>query len=423
MAANGNNNWKPEKLENICAQITDGKHGDCQDEPESGFYFLSCKDVANGKLNYEGARQITEADFLDTHRRTKFAPTDVLITNSGTIGRMAIAPDNELTRRTTFQKSVAILKPLASRVEPNFLYYALQDDIHRLIEFAGGTAQKNLLLRDLRAFEVSVPPLPVQRRIAGVLSAYDELIENSQRRIRILESMARALYREWFVHFRFPGHEKIKRVASPLGEIPQEWEVKTVADSFVISGGGTPSRKEDKYWNGGKIQWYSPSDLTGAGTMFMDDSSDHITELGLAESSARLFPARSVMLTSRATIGAIAINTHEACTNQGFITCQPNERVPLYYLFHWLTENVPTFQRMASGATFKEISRGVFKTIDFLQPPARLVSHFEDTAAPMAEQSLALQRQIQNLRRTRDLLLLRLLSGQVVINKPKKDHE
>ena len=105
----------------------------------------------------------------------------------------------------------------------------------------------------------------------------------------------------------------------------------------------------------------------------MDDSRDHITERGLRESSARLFPACSVMLTSHATIGAIAINTHEACTNQGFITCLPNERVPLNFLFHWLTENVPKFVRMASGATFKEISRGVFKTIEFLQPPAKLV--------------------------------------------------
>jgi type I restriction enzyme S subunit len=191
--------------------------------------------------------------------------------------------------------------------------------------------------------------------------------------------------------------------------------VRAVANSFEISGGGTPSRKDERYWQDGTIQWFSPSDLTGAGTMFMDDSSDHITQMGLAESSARLFPARSVMLTSRATIGAIAINTREACTNQGFITCLPNERVPLYFLFHWIAENVPTFQRMASGATFKEISRGVFKTIDFLQAPSQLVKQFEASAAPLAEQALALQRQIQNLRRTRDLLLPRLLSGDLAL--------
>src|SRR5437879_1201494 len=199
MAANSSHNWQPQKLEDICDHITDGKHGDCQDEAGSGFFFLSCKDVANGQLNYQNARQIAKADFLDAHRRTKFAPSDILITNSGTIGRMALAPDNELTRRTTFQKSVAILKPVASRVEPIFLFYALLSDIHRLIGFASGTAQKNLLLRDLRAFEVRVPPLPVQRWIAGILSAYDELIENSQRRIQLLEAMAQALYREWFV--------------------------------------------------------------------------------------------------------------------------------------------------------------------------------------------------------------------------------
>lgn len=89
--------------------------------------------------------------------------------------------------------------------------------------------------------------------------------------------------------------------------------------------------------------------------------------------------------------------------------------MPLHFLFHWLTESVPTFQRMASGATFKEISRGVFRTIEFIQPPTKLVRAFEDSVAPMAEQILALQRQIQNLRRTRDLLLPRLLSGQISI--------
>lgn len=149
--------------------------------------------------------------------------------------------------------------------------------------------------------------------------------------------------------------------------------------------------------------------------MFMDDSRDHITARGYAASSARLFPVGSVMLTSRATIGVIAINTVEACTNQGFITCRPNAQVPLYYLFHWLTENVPTFQRMASGSTFKEISKGVFKTIEMVRPPSTLVARFEDAVAPMAAQVLALTRQIQNLSRTRDLLLPRLISGQVQI--------
>jgi type I restriction enzyme S subunit len=121
------------------------------------------------------------------------------------------------------------------------------------------------------------------------------------------------------------------------------------------------------------------------------------------------------MMTSRATIGAIAINTHEACTNQGFITCLPNECVPLYFLLHWLTENVPQFTLLASGATFKEISRGVFKTIEVLHPSQALVRRFESLVEGMAMQVLALQRMTQNLRQTRALLLPRLLSGQVTL--------
>ncbi|MCS5690591.1 restriction endonuclease subunit S [Cyanobium sp. FGCU-6] len=307
-----------------------------------------------------------------------------------------------------------VVRPLnVDGLATKYLYYALRPKLDELRSFSTGAATKFLTLTILNETEIAVPPLPIQRRIAAILSAYDDLIENSQRRIKILEEMARRLYREWFVHFRFPGHEDCRFVDSPLGEIPEGWEVKTVDDSFEILGGGTPSRKEDAYWVEVSINWFSPTDLTGAGTMFMDDSRDHITPLGLSESSARLFPPFCVMLTSRATIGAIAINTTEACTNQGFITCLPSREVPLYFLHSWLKENVPTFVRMASGSTFKEISRGVFKPICFLHPQADLVQMFESFAAPIGEEMLGLQRQIQILRRTRDLLLPRLLSSQI----------
>ncbi len=361
-------------------------------------------------------------------QQSKMWPPDTLCM---TIAGANTAKTAILKIEACFPDSMVGFIPDKSKSDLYFVKYSLDLMRHRFLSVSRGATQDNLSLDKLLSFPIPAPDVDEQRRIGAILSAYDELMENCQRRIRILEAMARALYREWFVHFRFPGwdklpsprgrragdegapHEKLPRVLSPLGDIPQGWEVETVGESFEISGGGTPSRKEPEYWESGTIQWFSPSDLTGAGTMFMDDSSDHITDRGLAESSARLFPARSVMPTSRATIGAIAINTHEACTNQGFITCLPNDRVPLFFLFQWLTENVPTFQRMASGATFKEISRGVFKTIELLQPPAELVRRFEDAAAPMAEQSLSLQRRIQNLRQTRDLLLPRLLSGQV----------
>jgi type I restriction enzyme S subunit len=380
---------------------------------ESGVPMINARNIGFREVRSEKLEYLSEETVarLSSHL---LKPGDIVFGRKGSVERHVLiaAQHNRWFQGTDCLR----LRMMSSSVDNSFLSYSFLLNDHQrwmMNQSSHGATMTSLNQDIIRRIPLRLPPLPVQQRIAGILSAYDELIENSQRRIRILEEMARSLYREWFVHFRFPGHENHPLVPSSLGDIPQGWEVKTVAESFEIIGGGTPSRKQKEFWDDGTIQWFSPSDLTGAGSMFMDDSRDHITNLGLAKSSARLFPAGSVMLTSRATIGAIAINTHEACTNQGFIICLPNDRVSRFFLFHWLKENVPTFQRIASGATFKEISRGVFKTIEFLHPPAKLVLRFEDVATPMAEQALAFQRQIQNLRRTRDLLLPRLLSGQI----------
>ncbi len=147
-------------------------------------------------------------------------------------------------------------------------------------------------------------------------------------------------------------------------------------------------------------------------SMFMERSSNQISELGLKKSSARLFPPFSVMMTSRATLGVISINTTEACTNQGFITCIPNERFPLYTLYYWLKENIEYFISLGTGATFKEITKGIFKTIELVVPAQGIVTLFEDTMKQFALQVLNLQRKNTTLRRTRDLLLPRLISGE-----------
>lgn len=269
----------------------------------------------------------------------------------------------------------------------------------------------------IRDFKFILPPLAAQRRIAFILSAYDDLIENNTRRIAILEEMARRIYEEWFVRFRFPGHEQVKRVESELGLIPEGWKVQTVEQTFQILGGGTPSKAESTYWEGGTINWYSPTDLTRAGTSFMEQSADRITALGLAKSSAKLFPPMSVMLTSRATIGVVAVNTNEACTNQGFITCLPNSDYPLWLLYHWLKANVETFIGLGTGATFKEITKGTFKGIRLLVPPQDLVGAFSSTAEQLMLLSLNLQRKNRNLRATRDLLLPKLISGEFDVSK------
>jgi len=298
---------------------------------------------------------------------------------------------------------------------PRFLSYFL-----RTLDFeslSAAAAVPGLNRNHLHLLPVQIPSLAAQRKIAAILSAYDDLIENNQRRIKIMEEMAQNLYREWFVKFRFPGHEQVRMVDSPLGKIPEGWEVRTVADTFIILGGGTPSKKVPEYWEGGNINWYSPTDLTSSGSMFMEQSGTRITELGLRKSSARLFPAFSVMMTSRATLGVISINTTEAATNQGFISCVPSNEVPLYTLYHWLKENVEYFISLGTGATFKEITKGVFKTIELAVPPKEISSQFEEMVGPLAQQVLNLQRRARNLRQTRDLLLPKLISGELDVSE------
>lgn len=294
-----------------------------------------------------------------------------------------------------------------------FLYYLFNTEIvrHKIRATATGLKVRHTAPNRILNIEVSIPDITTQQRIGEILSKYDNLIDNNNRRIALLEESIHLLYKDWFVRLRFPGYESVKVVDG----IPDGWENSTVSDAFTIIGGGTPSKENQEYWQDGTINWYSPTDLTKSKSMFMEKSDSQITTLGLAKSSARLFPPFSVLMTSRATIGVVAINTTEACTNQGFITCIPNDKTPLYFLYCWIKANIETFSNLATGATFKEISKGVFKKISITIPSAEIVSKFEDKVKIYGNLILNLQRENQKLKEARDLLLPRLMSGSIIV--------
>jgi type I restriction enzyme S subunit len=217
--------WKSYTLNEVCSLITDGKHGDCENETNSGYFFLSAKDVVEGFLKYENARQITYKDFLEIHRRTNLEPNDILISNSGTIGRMAVAREIQQTRRTTFQKSVAILKPIKKLIHPFFLYYNLLSQTDEIKNIAGGTTQQNLLLGDIKRFQIIIPPLPLQHRIAEILGALDDKIELNRQMNHTLEQMAQALYKHYFVDGIDPEN------------LPEGWRNGTIGDLCFVQNG------------------------------------------------------------------------------------------------------------------------------------------------------------------------------------------
>lgn len=215
------------KLKDITLNITDGKHGDCESEENSGFYFISCKDVYDGAIHYDGARQITERAYVDTHKRTMLEPNDILVTNSGTIGRMTLIKDVPETFKTTFQKSVAIVKPNQDLIRPVYLYYSLLNCVNQFVNQSNGSAQKNLLLGTMREFQLNIEEdFERQDKIANILKSYDDLIENNQKQIKLLEEAAQRLYKEWFVDLRFPGYENVAIVDG----VPEGWRKDTLSE-------------------------------------------------------------------------------------------------------------------------------------------------------------------------------------------------
>ena len=321
--------------------------------------------------------------------------------------------------RFLHNQRLGLVQDVANSTDRDFLYYLLNDQSVRwwLRATATGSTVRHTAPERIYQAKVRLPPKSIQQTIGASLRAFDDLIENNRRRIEILEEMARLLYREWFVHFRFPGHEDVELVDSDLGPIPEGWGVSQVCDVLETIGGGTPSKEVEEYWTEGNVQWFTPTDLTRAGSAFAFHSKLGITELGLKKSSAKLFPPGSVMMTSRATIGVVSISTTEATTNQGFITCVPSERLPSSYIYFWLHENIDQFLSLSGGATFKELRKSTFRELPILVPSRPEMNRFEECVGPMMTLIKNLLQQNRALLEARDLLLPRLVSGELDVSE------
>ncbi len=292
--------WSTRRIGDCCT-VGDGAHASIARQ-NSGVMYLSSKNFKPQGLDLSKVEFISEADYhrhFKEHSKAITKPLlgDVLVGIIGSLGEPYVV---RVTDRFGLSSSVAILRPHNNLLLPKYLYYWMRGDKFQSAVYGikGGVAQSYLSLEMIRSLPVEFPNLDVQRRIVDILSVCDDLIENNTRRIKILEQMAQMLYREWFVNFRFPGHEKVKMVESELGLIPPGWSIEPIANVAEILGGGTPATGVPEYWENGNIDWYSPTDLTAKGSMFMFGSSKKITELGLkGEEIPRLWRGGSSSLT------------------------------------------------------------------------------------------------------------------------------
>ena len=298
----------------------------------------------------------------------------------------------------------------------NFIYYLSKTDWFRqnaVNSMVGASGRQRADAKFVGKTKLLIPPLPTQRKIAKILSAYDDLIENNLKRIKLLEEMAQKTYEEWFVRFKFPGYETAK-FDKETG-LPEGWKRVRLGEICNVSGGGTPSKSVDEYWNNGTITWFSPTDLSKSNTFCLLDSSNKITELGLKKSSAKLLQPNSFMMTSRATIGLFGLIDKPFSTNQGFINVTPKKAEDKYFLFFNFKYRVPEFYNHASGATFPEISKSKFKFLKVNWPTDKIIIKFDDGIAPIISNMMNLQIQNQRLKEARDILLPRLMTGMISV--------
>ena len=260
-----------------------------------------------------------------------------------------------------------------------------------------------------REIWIPLPPLPIQLKIADILSAYDDLIENNRRRMALLEEAARQLYREWFVRLHFPGHEHTRITNG----VPEGWTAGEVADFYDTASGGTPSRKRPDYFHG-EIPWVKTQELLNG---FIIETAERITEDGLNSSAAKLFPEQTVLLALYgATVGELGILATSATTNQACCAVLPKDsRAHYIHAFLFFRENKERLRSLSAGAAQKNISQEIIRAFGMVLPSKLVMNMFIESLNPAFDQWLNLERQNQKLRAARDLLLPRLMSGEIVV--------
>jgi type I restriction enzyme S subunit len=269
-----------------------------------------------------------------------------------------------------------------------------------------GTTQDNLSLDKLLRFDFIAPEAPIQRKIASVLSAYDDLIENNLRRIKILEEMAHTLYREWFVKFRFPGHQKFKMVNLPLGRIPEGWEVKHLSDVCSILMGQSP-----------KSEFYN---IHGEGLPFHQGVTDFgerfPTTRVYCTFAGRIAEAGNILFSVRAPVGRLNLTDRKIIIGRGLSAIRNLDGYQCF-TFHQLKEIFTEEDIMGGGTIFKAVTKGDMERIECLYPPKEHLVRFEKICLPIAEQLAALGKKNRILRQTGDLLLPKLISGELDVSE------
>ncbi len=316
-----------------------------------------------------------------------------------TLGLPAVVPNG---RRYLHNQRIGLVEVTESNlVDKKFLAYYLRTPLYRshILGTASGSTVRHTSPSRIEAFNAVLPTLTEQKAIAAVLGALDDKIAANTKLARTSDELAGTLFRRALLSSTYSD--------------------KTFDDIAQVSGGGTPSTKNPEFWDG-EIAWATPTDVTALVGPYLESTSRTISEAGLDACASGLYPPGSILMTSRATIGAFALAQVPTAVNQGFIVVQPNDPSLHFWIFHEMRSRVDEFISLANGATFLELSRGNFKKFKVRKAAPEVMTDFNDVAADLHSRARAALRENDVLSATRDALLPPLMSGKLRVKDAEK---
>jgi len=388
--------WTSRSVAELCSRVTSG--GTPSRSRVEFYHPATIPWVKTGDLDDAPVTHysefISESGVAESSAKLLPAGTVLMAMYGATVGKLGLLTEPA----TCNQASCAMIADPAS-CDSRWLFYALLNDREMIISRANGAAQQNLSGTTIKTFHFMTPSLSEQQSIAEVLGALDDKIAANTNLAATAEELATAEFHRRVLHVPFSD--------------------QTFADLAKVSGGGTPSTAVPEYWNG-DVRWATPTDVTGLQGPYLTDTSRRISEAGLNACASELYPAGSILMTSRATIGAFALAREPMAVNQGFIVVQPRNPDLRLWLFHEMRSRIDEFISLANGATFLELSRGNFKKFKVRLADAQVMKEFVALAKPIHEMAANALLENARLSATRDTLLPRLLAGDLQVKEAEK---
>lgn len=400
----------------------------------TGVPLISVGEVGYGSLQvHEKTPRVPQA-VVDRLPEYVLESGDIVFGRKGAVDRCALVKPYQAG---WFLGSDGIRLRLPETVDPRFIAFQLQSPGTRawLVQHATGTTMPSLNQAIIERIPLRIPPLHQQRAIAQVLGTLDDKIEVNRRMSETLEEMARALFESWFVRFdpvrakmegRDPGLPSDladlfpdRLVESELGEIPEGWQVEPFSEIVDVIGGGTPRTSVPEYW-GGDIPWFSVGDAPPPSEVWVIDTEKKITPRAIEESSARILPVGTTIISARGTVGRIALVGVPMAMNQSCYGLRGKLGTAGYFTYYATRSLVSTLQQRTHGSVFDTITRDTLASVTSIVPPLHLVDAFEALVGPIFGRILTNLRESRTLAALRDTLLPKLISGELRVKDAER---